>query len=294
MYPLTIEQYEMLIAPRHGFDPKTPTPPEPDIFPMTEEAAGNLLAACGFMGGHATLRHWRESGQAKATPEAWDRESVRMVADHLAAIESVKFDVFACYGLGVEYLDYQSGYLNACRRVREEYPWAAVAGMFGPQELVNPDWFEKTFLPPRLGRNGVAEFRLADDVREMLDAEKALRESKRDAEAYAELAARCAKTASERYFASRWPVWSPITNGQIVCLGDNHPFGAGPEWRERQIEAFRVWLKENGIEELASAYHGDDRYTFVMLLATGDLDAVSKVYQKCVADTVKAIGEARK
>ena len=295
MYPLTIEQYELLAAPMcDSMDIKTPLPPRPEIFPMTEKAAGDLLAACGFMGGHSTLRHWREKGKAKASSDAWSREAVQRVADHLAEIESVKFDVFACHGLGVDYFDYQWGYLLACDRVRKEYPWAASAGKFGPRDLVNPDWFEKTFLPPQLGRKGVAAFKLADDVREILDAEKAFRESKRDAGAWAALAERCAKTASERYFSSHRPIWHPVTHENVLCVGDNHPFVAGHEWRERLIERFRGWLKSSGIEELASAYHGDDRYTFVMLVATGDMDAVGKVYQECFVDTLKAIEKAKK
>lgn len=66
--------------------------------------------------------------------------------------------------------------------------------------------------------------------------------------------------------------WFPLRCGSrlLMVAYNNHPYAAGPHIREKETAALRVWLKEQGIEELGYATHPargpEAGYTYAMIL----------------------------
>jgi hypothetical protein len=82
----------------------------------------------------------------------------------------------------------------------------------------------------------------------------------------------CAGDAHENHFESRRGIWH-IQDLDVLCLYNNHPYGENFSGRDKATDLFRVWLKQQGIDELAYATYpkegADAGYTYAMLIKAG-------------------------
>jgi hypothetical protein len=113
------------------------------------------------------------------------------------------------------------------------------------------------------------------------------------------LAKSLAEKASNECFESRRGIWHlgevlGLIDAEALCIYNNNPYAAGPQYRSREVAKFRKWLRSQGIKELACEYFGDDDrpdYTFAMLIDVGDdrTNDVVDVWQNIVAETMASM-----
>jgi hypothetical protein len=85
------------------------------------------------------------------------------------------------------------------------------------------------------------------------------------------LAMASARDAHKNNFHSRRGIWY-FEDLDVLCLYNNHPYTAGPVFREKELMELRRRLREAGIRELAYGTwpkQGPDRgYSYAMIIDT--------------------------